>query len=243
LKRFADGSLGGHTAAMIDPFFDAPGERGTLRLGDADADLAARCLGMGGTVAIHAIGDLACREVIDLFQALGAPPGRARVEHASVIRPDDVARMAGRGFIACVQPAFLGSEAAWLEHRVGPSRLRITYPFASMEAAGVTLAAGSDSPVESPDPWAGMALARDRAGVVPQEGLGPERALALYTAGGAAALGEPSPLGVGSPADIIVVDRDPLEVSPDELRGTQVHHTFIGGNEIELDPRLPSWVD
>jgi predicted amidohydrolase YtcJ len=243
LKRFADGSLGGHTAAMIEPFADAPGRRGTLRLGDVDAELARRCVDMGGSVAIHAIGDLACREVIDLFETLPAPPGRLRVEHASVIRPDDIARMAGRAIIGCVQPAFLGSEAGWVGHRVGPDRLRFTYPFASMEAAGVTLAAGSDAPVEPPDPWAGMALARDRAGVVPQEALSAERALALYTAGAAAALGEPAPLAVGSPADLIVVDRDPVTASPSRLRRTKVHHAFIDGGEIELDHRLPNWVD
>jgi predicted amidohydrolase YtcJ len=243
LKCFADGSLGGHTAAMIDPFADRPTERGTLRLTGRDAELARRCVDLGGTVAIHAIGDLACREVITLFETLDAPAGRSRIEHASVIRPKEIERMAKQGIIGCVQPAFLGSEAEWLERRVGAERLGITYPFATMEAMGVVLGAGSDSPVEPPQPWAGMALARHRAGVAPAEGLSATRALALYTEGAAAALGEPPPLAVGSPADVIVVDRDPVSVSPEALGETRVHHTFVGGDEVELDHRLPNWVE
>lgn len=243
LKRFADGSLGGHTAAMLEPFSDAPGEMGTLRLNDLDAELSRACFEMGGAVAIHAIGDLACRRVIDLFEDLGAPAGRCRIEHASVIDSIDIARMARLGIAGCVQPAFLGSEAHWLEHRVGGRRLRSTYPFASLEAAGVTLAAGSDSPVEPPDPWSGIALAHDRAAVVPDEALAADRALALYTSGAANVLGEPTPLAVGSPADLIVVDRDPTTSSPDEVRATQVHYVLVGGEAVEIDPSLPNWAD
>ncbi|MDH3500789.1 MAG: amidohydrolase [Acidimicrobiia bacterium] len=243
LKRFADGSFGGHTAAMLEPYADAADEMGTLRLSGVDATLGRACLDMGGTVAIHAIGDRACREVIDLFEELGAPAGRARIEHVSVITQDDMLRMASLGIVGCVQPAFLGSEADWLEHRVGPGRIASTYAFAAMTDAGVLLAAGSDCPVEPPDPWAGIALARDRAGVVPDQGLDAEASLALFTSGGAAALGEPMPLAVGSPADVIVVDRDPVAATATEVRHTRVHHVFVGGEEIAVDPTLPNWVD
>jgi predicted amidohydrolase YtcJ len=243
LKRFADGSLGGHTAAMIDPFHDAPRERGTMRLSETDRALAAHCLELGGTVAIHAIGDLACRRVIDLFESLGTPPHAGRIEHASVIEPADVHRMAELGVIGCVQPAFLGSESEWLAHRLGSARMSKAYPFASMVREGVTLAAGSDSPVEPPDPWAGMALARDRNGIVEEEALDPGAALDLFTTGAAAALHEARPLATGSPADMIVVDRDPIGSTPDELRTTRVHHVFVGGEEIAIDPSSISWVD
>ncbi len=243
LKRFADGSLGGHTAAMIDPFADAPHERGTMRLDDIDRTLAQHCFDLGGTVAIHAIGDLACRRVIDLFEDLGAAPGTARIEHASVIDPEDVRRMARLGIVGCVQPAFLGSEADWLEDRLGAERMPMAYPFASMVRDGVMLAAGSDSPVEPPDPWSGMALARDRNGIVPAEALDAEAALDLFTNGAAAALGESQPLAAGSQADLIVVDRDPITSTPDELRRTRVHHVLVGGEDIPIDPLIESWVD
>jgi hypothetical protein len=112
-----------------------------------------------------------------------------------------------------------------------------------MDEAGITLAGSSDSPVESPDPWAGMALAQDRAGLVPAESLTADRALAMYTTGAASVLGEPGPLEVGSPADLIVVDHDPLSVSADDLRQTQVLATFVDGAEVEVDRSLPLWLD
>jgi hypothetical protein len=241
LKRFADGGLGGHTAAMSEPFADEPTNRGTLRLGGHDEDLARACLAAGGAVAIHAIGDLACSRVIDLFERVGAPKGRVRLEHASVITREDVARMARLGVVACVQPSFLGSESGWLEARVGPDRMALTYPFASMQAAGVVLAGGSDCPVETPDPWSGMALARDRAGLVPEERLDAASALDLFTAGAARALGEQPPLRPGSPADVIAVDRDPLTSTPDELRATRVEAVWIAGTELEIDASAVTW--
>jgi len=147
------------------------------------------------------------------------------------------------GVIASVQPAFIGSETGWLGARVGEDRLARTYPFASLQSAEATLAGGSDSPVESPDPFAGMALARDRAGMVPEESVDGIAALRLFTEGGAAALGEPSPLGVGSAADFVVVDRNPVAVTPDELRGTRVLSTIVGGAVVRVDRSQAFWVD
>jgi predicted amidohydrolase YtcJ len=242
LKRYADGSLGGHTAAMHDDFSDEPG-RGTLRLGTADHALIEACWRRDGIAAIHAIGDRACAAVLDLLEGASAPAGSARLEHASVIGTADIARMARLGVVACVQPSFLGSEAQWLERRVGAARLPSTYPFRTMSEAGVVLAGGSDAPVESPDPWAGMALARDRNGIHLREALDAESALEMFTVGGAAALGEPPPLAPGSPADLVVVDRDPLGVDPDGLRATEVEAVWIGGSPRSLRRDLLLWLE
>ena len=236
-KGFADGSLGGHTAAMHAPFADRPDELGTMRLDESDRDLAVAALGMGGMVALHAIGDRANGAVIDLYADLiddGADPHKLRIEHASVLAPSDINRIARLGVIASVQPAFLGSEFEWIADRVGADRIVSTYPFASMDFAGVRMCGGSDSPVESPDPWAGMALARDRAGVMPGEGLLPDRALSLFTDGAAAALGEQLPLSPGSPADLVVVDRDPVASDPDQLRETVVYETWVRGERVDI---------
>ncbi len=244
VKIFADGSLGGHTAAMDAPFSDAPGETGTLRLTPDDLELASASLHAGGMVAIHAIGDRANTTVLNHFETIikmGAPPGRLRLEHASVLNPADVERIGRMGIVTSVQPAFLGSEVDWLEDRVGPDRLPFTYPLRSLQRAGATLAGGSDCPVESPNPFAGMALAIDRAGIVVEEGLEPAAALGLYTQ--TTALQEPAPLATGSPADLIVVDRNPVEVTPDELRETRVLGTFVDGAEVEVDRTRPYWVD
>ena len=241
-KGFADGSLGGHTAAMHSPFSDRPDEFGTMRLDASDRLLAEASLRMGGMVALHAIGDRANGAVVDLYEDLvtaGAPPGRLRIEHASVLDRADIDRIARLGMVVSVQPAFLGSEFEWIADRVGSDRIVSTYPFASLDHAGVPMCGGSDSPVESPDPWEGMALARDRAGVTKSEGLLPDRALSLFTDGAAAALGEPLPLSPGSPADIVAVDRDPVASDPDQLRGTIVFETWVQGERVVVDRTRP----
>jgi predicted amidohydrolase YtcJ len=236
VKEFADGSLGGHTAALSYPYADQPDEYGTLRLDPGPVGARARtALQLGGKVAIHAIGDLANAGVLDLFDALlaeGADPADLRVEHASIMNPDMRARFASSGVTASVQPAFMASEADWLEKRLGPERLGHAYPLASLAMAGVPLAGGSDCPVEAPHPLWGIAAARHRGGLVPEEALSGSQALALFTNGAARAMGEEEPLGVGSPADFAVLDRDPVDANPDELRRTRVLATWIDGRPV-----------
>jgi predicted amidohydrolase YtcJ len=244
IKAFADGSLGGHTAALREPYWDRPNEKGTLRLDPAATWVQARTsLGLGGRVAVHAIGDLANAVVLDLFEQLlekGAAPKSLRLEHASVLADEDVERLAASGVTASVQPAFLPSETGWLEKRLGP-RLRQAYRWRTLTEAGVLLAGGSDCPVEPPSPLWGMAAARDRAGMVPEEGLSAEQALALFTTGAARAMGEPEPLAPGSPADFVVLDRDPVACSPDELREAKVLATWVGGDPVSLPEQPVTW--
>ncbi len=245
VKMFSDGSLGGHTAAMDAPFSDRPGELGTSRL-TMDQALGAgrRSLALGGMVAIHAIGDRACGFVLDVFERFlddGASPTDLRIEHASVLRSGDIARIARLGIIASVQPAFLASEAGWLEKRVGRERLPNTYPFRSLLDAGARLAGGSDCPVEPPHPLHGMASARDRGGLVPEEALSAAQAFELFTSGSAAALRQPPPLAVGSAADLVLLDHDPLSASPTEVRNGEVIATYHAGVPTILTPTGPDW--
>ncbi|HSM44219.1 MAG TPA: amidohydrolase family protein, partial [Acidimicrobiia bacterium] len=172
-KDFIDGSLGGHTAAMYDPFTDAPGTRGTERYShERMVEMGRTSLGMGGAVAIHAIGDRANDLVLDVHEELigeGADPALLRVEHASVLTGETIERMARLGVTASIQPAFLASEASWLEKRLGPDRMDRAYPFRSLLEAGVPLLGVSDSPVELPDPKTGIDAAIDRHGSKPTE--------------------------------------------------------------------------
>lgn len=242
-KAFGDGSFGGHTAAMFEPYADAA-TTGELLLSDIDQALARQTVTMGGDVAIHAIGDRAAAAVIDFFASLvaeGTSGRRMRMEHASVLRRSDMKRMGRLGVGAAVQPAFLTSEVDWLEARVGAERLPSTYAFRSMLDAGIRVAGSSDSPVEPPDAWAAMAAARSRPRLVPSEALDAAAALDLYTSGGADLLGEPQPLAVGSPADFVVVDRDPVDVDADAVAGTTVRRVYVGGTEVALDPDLDVW--
>lgn len=245
VKRFADGSLGGHTAAMHTRFADVD-TTGTLRLTDVDHAISRASADNGGMVAIHAIGDRAVDGVLDLFDGLlvrGTPPEALRMEHVSVISPDQITRFRDAGVRAVVQPAFLASESDWLGDRVGDDRIDWVYPFASMRAAGIPLAGSSDSPVEPPHPLWGIAAAIDRYGIVPSEALTNLEALALFTDGAAAALREPPPLAPGSPADLVVLDTDLSTATADEIHDAAVLDTYVDGEPVTVDRGLPTWVD
>lgn len=245
VKTFSDGSLGGHTAALREPYADRPDRTGTDRLdGVAAARVARAALGLGGRVAIHAIGDAANGRVLDLFEELiesGADPGMLRVEHASVLSPGDVARMAALGVTAVVQPAFLSSEHEWLVDRLGPDRLSWTYPFRTLIDSGVPIAGSSDCPVEPPSPLHGMAAARHRAGVVPAEALTGTEALALFTDWSAAAIGDEATLRVGAPATFTVLDRDPVTSDPEDLGRGRAVATWVEGIRARWDPEAVVW--
>ena len=183
-KDFIDGSLGGHTAAMYEPFADRSNTRGTERYDhDRMVEMGQSSLDCGGVVAIHAIGDRANDLVLDVHEELtgrGADPSRLRVEHASVLTPETITRMAELGVTASIQPAFLASEESWLEKRLGADRMSRAYPFRSLLEAGVPLLGGSDSPVELPDPETGINAATDRHGINPDEALTREQAESLF---------------------------------------------------------------
>ncbi len=185
-KDWSDGSFGGHTAAMYEPFSDQPDQKGTIRIETGHAlEMARRSLELGGGVAIHAIGDRANDLVLDIDEELikgGADPARLRVEHASILTERAIERMARLGITASVQPAFLASEGSWLSKRLGDARMERVYPFRSLAEAGVTLLGGSDTPVETPDPMVGIAAAVDRHGINPNEAITRSMAEAMFAA-------------------------------------------------------------
>lgn len=217
-KDFADGALGGRTAALHEPFSDDPGNRGIMRLVPPHAkEMSRASLALGGAVALHAIGDRANDAVLDLFADLepaSADGTRLRVEHASVLTPGARHRMAGIGVTASVQPSFITSEVNWLAKRLGP-RVQHTYALGEMEEEGIAMVGGSDCPVETPNPWEGM-----EAALV--GGLGPTPAYHLYG----------SSLQVGTPASVIVIDRDPLTTS--DFASTKVLASYRHGKPLKL---------
>lgn len=245
VKRFSDGSLGGHTAAMCSPFSDAD-TTGTFRLTGDDIAVSRHSLKLGGMVAIHAIGDRAISEVLSVFRELlseGAVPSDLRMEHVSIASPQLVADFAHTGAVAVVQPAFLSSEEGWLGKRLGPERMPWAYPFRSMLRAGIALAGSSDSIVEPPHPLWGMAASMDRHGIAPEEALTGLEALGVFTSGGAAALREREPLTVGSAADLAVVDCDFRTATPGQVHDAHVLDTYVGGHRLHVDRSQPTWMD
>lgn len=223
-KDFADGSLGGRTAALYEPYSDAPDTMGILRLEPDRARLMSdACFALGGTVAIHAIGDRANDRVLDLFEGLvnlGADPGHLRIEHASVLTAGATDRMAALGITASVQPAFIASEVEWLGKRLGP-RVERTYSLQALAAAGVPIVGGSDCPVEPPNPWEGIGAAAGPGR------LGPEGAVDLFG----------SAFVRGDEANFLIVDRDPV-TSP-EVGSTKVVAAYRHGQSLALIDELP----
>ena len=232
VKIVTDGSLGGRTAAMLDGYSDDTNQRGLLRVEKSQTlALARRSLDLGGIVAIHAIGDAANAFTLDIFEILrdeGAPLDALRVEHASVLREQDIVRMGELEIIASVQPAFLASEQQWAHKRLG-HRTERTYAFASMLAAGATLAGGSDCPVEPPHPLWGLAAAHERGNIAPSETLSGTQILNAFTHGGAYSMREPVPLAIGSPADLVIVDHDPTTARASTIRNGTVMATYVKG--------------
>ena len=179
-KDWSDGSFGGHTAAMHEPYSDNPSERGLVRLDPAHAiEMGETSLRLGGGVALHAIGDRANDLVLDIHEDLigrGADSSRLRIEHASILTAPAVERAGRLGVTASVQPAFLASEEDWLVKRLGEERMNLAYPFRSLSEAGAAVIGGSDAPVEGPDPVVGIRAAVDRFGINPSESVDRETA-------------------------------------------------------------------
>ncbi len=209
VKAYADGALGSRGALLTAPYADEPDRTGLAVSSATDLKaLAERALGAGGAVAIHGIGDQGVRNALDAFEAArAAHPEKAdvrlRVEHAQVIHPDDVARFAGLGVIASMQPTHATSDMPWAEARLGPERVRWAYTWRTLLDANAHLAFGSDFPVESVDPALGLWSATTRqdqaeqppGGWYPDQRLTFDEAVTAFTSGAAYAVHEDDHLG------------------------------------------------
>ncbi len=223
LKLFSDGSLGSRTAALLAPYEpDDPagpppgGHRGmAVRTRQQLSEIATRAAEAGIASEIHAIGDGAVRSVLDVIAGLPTVAGAMhRVEHAQLIDPTDIARFGALGIPASVQPCHLLSDAAAMRGSWG-SRSATAFPLADLDQSGALLPFGTDAPVESADPWPGLAAAVTRRGAGWSEGAAfhPEQAISLGRALRGACLDGPRSaylddqghLGVGARADLLVV--------------------------------------
>ncbi len=244
VKLFADGSLGSATAALLDDYAGAPGQRGVVTLPKEEMRaLVRRASAAGIAPVIHAIGDRANRDVLDVFEeALSAgvsPELRFRIEHVQLLHPDDIARFARLGVIASMQPTHCTSDR-YMAMRLWGERSRYAYAWRSLLQSGAALAFGSDCPVETISPLAGIhaAATRQRAAEpnsppwYAQECLAPEDALRAFTLGAAYASGEErikGSLAPGKLADMTVLSRDILAIRPQEIVSCAVDMTIAGG--------------
>lgn len=251
VKLYADGALGSRGAWLKAPYADSANNRGLQFVEDTKLrNIMSRAALDGYQIAVHAIGDAANAQALDAYSELQSTykgDRRWRIEHAQIVDPADIPRFAQLGVIASMQPVHQTSDRTMAEARLGPGRLKGAYAWKSLLVSSAHLAFGSDTPVESPDPFAGLAAAITRedakgepfGGWQPQERVSREEALAGFTTGAAYASfaeGKVGRLAPGLWADFILVDRDPMLATPAELRGTKVLETWVAGRKVFTRP-------
>ena len=255
LKGFMDGSLGSHTAAMIEPYSDDPKNSGLPRYEAAKLnDMTKERVLAGFQVGFHAIGDKGVQMALDAFAesekaareahvkaADGGDDFRLRVEHAQVTNLAEIAQFKQLKVIASMQPSHVLTDMRWAQDRLGPKRAATSYAWLSFLNKGVGLAFGTDYPVEPVTPFRGLYAAITRKSengkqeYFPAERLTIDQAITAYTAGSAFAEFEEKEKGKlvpGMLADFIVLDRDVTAVSPEKILGTKVLRTVVGGKTV-----------
>jgi predicted amidohydrolase YtcJ len=248
VKIFADGALGSKTAAMIAPYESEPDNLGIVVTDKEEMLERAREAAAGGlSLTVHAIGDRANHDVLDVYEQLrrdeGNQPGprlRHRIEHVQVLHPDDVNRLAELEVIASMQPIHATSDMLMADRYWG-ERARLSYAWRTMWDSGALVVFGSDAPVERIDPLPGLhaAVTRRRADGRPGlSGWYPEQRLALwqavyaFTAAAARTSGQERSQGSIAPgklADLTIFDRDIFAIEGEELLETRVAATIVDG--------------
>jgi hypothetical protein len=241
LKAFMDGTLGSQTARMLD------GSGVEITSHEQLVEIIRAGARAGWPVAVHAIGDLANREALDAFEVTRGdwePLGlRQRIEHAQLLAPEDIPRFAELGVAASVQFSHAPSDRDIAERNWAGKTDR-AYAYRSLRDSGAILANGSDAPIEELDPLAGL-----RAGVLrtldDREGWHPEQAVTVERALEATILAPAwlarderrrGKLLPGYLADLVVLDRDPVAIPPEELPEIQVVATMLGGRWVHNAP-------
>ena len=253
VKEFMDGALGPQTAAMLAPYRGSNNRGMLLRSGDEIYELGRKASDGGLALAVHAIGDLANRTLLDAYQRLrayeseqGSPPLPHRIEHVQLIDPEDIPRLAELEVTASMQPIHATSDMEMAEAYWG-ERTRFAYAPKYQLDQGARVIFGSDAPVEDPNPWLGIhaAVTRQRVGGTPgPNGWHPEgrisvqQALEAFTAAPAGASGRGNRQGKLAPgcwADLIVLAVDPFRCQPERLADIKPVGTMLAGEWVWRD--------
>jgi predicted amidohydrolase YtcJ len=255
LKGFMDGSLGSHTAALLEPYADDAKNSGLPRYEAAKLNEMAKERALAGfQLGFHAIGDKGIQMALDAFAEaekaareakVKAPNGgddfRVRIEHAQVTTPAQIARFKDLKVIASMQPSHVLTDMRWARDRLGPKRAATSYAWAAFLNKGVILAFGTDYPVEPVTPFRGLYAAVTRKSengkleYFPEQRLTMDQAIAAYTTGAAFAEFEEKEKGKlvpGMLADFVVLDRDVTAASPEKVLSTKVLRTVVGGKTV-----------
>jgi predicted amidohydrolase YtcJ len=252
IKLFIDGAMGSRGSLLFEDYSDDPGNKGLLLLDPKLVEEATeQALRHGWQIATHAIGDRGNQLVLDAYEAAckavpGATDPRLRIEHAQVVRQQDVPRFKALGVIASMQPSHAIDDMRWAEARLGPERAQGAYAWRWFLDSGAAVAFGSDFPVEVVNPFYGIYAALTRqdekgqppSGWHPDQKMSLEETLRAFTAGSAFASFDEDRLGLLKPgmrADVTVVDRDLFKVKPREILETKVLMTVVDG-EVVYEP-------
>ncbi len=251
VKGFMDGALGAGTAVMFEAFSDDPGNTGVyaaeaIPLSKIEERIAGAD-NAGLQVEVHAIGDKAIMELLDIYarvaKANGPKDRRFRVEHTQHLRKNEVPRFAQQSVIASMQPYHAVDDGRWADRRLGPERRSGAYAFRWLLDAKATVAFGSDWSVAPISPILGIAAAVTRAtidgkqpgGWGPDQKIRPEEALRAYTVTAAYAAFEEKDKGsleIGKLADFVVLSDDVLAVAPEAIEKIQIDATVVGGRVV-----------
>jgi predicted amidohydrolase YtcJ len=255
LKGFMDGSLGSKTAALLEPYSDDPKNSGIPQYDAAKLNAMTKERVLAGyQIGFHAIGDKGIQMALDAYAEAekaakdakvkavdGGSDYRLRIEHAQVTTPQEILRFKELKVIASMQPSHLLTDMNWAESRLGPKRAEHSYAWAEFLRRGVTLAFGTDYPVEPVSPFRGIyaALTRmsedGRKSYYPDQKINSEQAIAAYTTGSAFAEfaeKQKGKLAPGMLADFIVLDQDITAAPPQKILDTKVLRTVVGGKTV-----------
>jgi predicted amidohydrolase YtcJ len=247
IKRFMDGALGSHGAWLLEPYADLPGSTGmnTDPLPDV-RETAKFAVENGFQVCIHAIGDRANREVLNIYEeAFKAHPEKTdlrwRVEHAQHLDPADIGRFGRLGIIASMQAVHCTSDGPWVPKRIGEKRAEAgAYVWRKLLDSGAVIANGTDVPVEPVDPMPGFYSAvtrkmKDGTPFFAAQRMTRAEALRAYTINGAFAAFEEGIKGSITPgklADITVLSKDIMTCPEEEIRSAEILYTIVGGKVL-----------
>lgn len=255
IKRFVDGALGVHGAWLLQPYDDLPASTGLNTTSLASLRQTARlAIRHDFQLCVHAIGDRANREMLDMFAAVQKEHPqktelRWRIEHAQHLHPADVPRFARLGVIASMQGIHCTSDAAFVIRRLGRRRAQQgAYVWQDLLGSGTVIANGTDAPVEDVDPIACFHASVTRetpAGgqFFPRQRMTRVQALRSYTLRAAYAAFEEhlkGSLAPGKLADVVVLSKDVMTVPPDEIRRARVEYTILGGKVAYRHGQAPT---
>ncbi|MEZ5250177.1 MAG: amidohydrolase family protein [Ilumatobacteraceae bacterium] len=250
VKFFADGVIEAGTGFLVEPYEDAPHSCGLPNWAPAELNEAVAAVDADGfQIHIHAIGDGGVRMALDAIEHAirrnGPADRRPVIAHTQLVHPDDRHRFATSGVIANFEPLWAQLDPVMLEltiPRLGAARSALQYPIGSLVAAGARISFGSDWPVTTVDPLDGLgvAVSRQTADGRPVEGWCPRErvpmltAIAAYTAGSAhqAFDDDRTSLGVGAPADLVVLGADITAMDGNEARDVGVERTVLEGRTV-----------